>query len=136
MSELPRPPQVADIRERLTRHRCCAVLAPAMSGKTTLARQIRQWFEQKRGRVANVAFSDRETTLEQVASGIAEAIGGVPHSAWKSPLHLLADVLAEAIDTANQPTLVLVDGLDVLPDEVLRQFAAEVRRFQIGRAHV
>ena len=115
------------------RNEWCAVMAPPLSGRTTLARQAVAEFSRR--------FPSWQFTLLDLepAATLAELWEQIQRKAnWKGvaaqPLSdgrvLLADELARAVAASPKPIGLIIDNLDVQTNQVLRQFADELRRLR------
>lgn len=141
-----RETRLSEIVERLELNQWCAVVAPPLSGKTTLARQLTERLKQAhpQWRVVCVRFKQARTLqhawtqlLQQ--AGVPDASVGEQPSNCRDPSGTrsrstrrtgVAESLAGLVADRSATCCLVLDELERLPDEVLRLLALELRRFR------
>jgi len=130
--EVIREREIGDIIKHLERRDWCAVIAPALSGKSTLARQLRVKLadEHPSWKIAHVEFK-HITTLREAWHVVKEGLEGViePHEDAGDPFDL-TETVADLVGRLRKHLCLLLDRLDGIPDEVLRSFLSECRRLR------
>lgn len=131
-AEVRRDQEIEKLAESFKRNEWCAVLAPPLSGKSTLARQVRQEFSLRfpNWRVELIDLKPVGTLSElwdQIQQQAKFSQSTIETSNNASHV-LFADKFARATAAASTPIGLIIDNVDSLPDQVLRLFAAELRR--------
>lgn len=133
-SEVRRVQEIATLAESFKRSEWCAILAPPLSGKSTLARQVQREFSTRfpNWRVESVELKPLGTLTDlwDHIQTQAKLHHDTNRTKSKSNHVLLAEELANAAKASPKPIALIIDNLDSLPDQVLRLFAAELRRLK------
>lgn len=125
--------ELSTISSKLENGTWCAVMAPRFSGKSTLAKQLADTLKvgHPSWRTVHVHF-ERCGTLAQAWKHMNEAVwGGSAHAETTRHPASNLDVFVEAASRIDEKALcLLLDGLDRLPDEVLRLMGNDLRRLK------
>jgi signal transduction histidine kinase len=111
----------------------CAVLAPPLSGRSTLGRQAYEYFTRKFPDTRPIMISlCAASTLQdlwfQIRSEFQPQAAEQLQHTDEGPINL-AEELFFTMKQAPKPVCLILDNLDDQPDEVLRLLAGELRRF-------
>jgi GAF domain-containing protein len=109
------------------------VIAPRFSGKTVFAKQLKEAIEEEEPswRVELVCFEQAKTVAEAWQQVEATLAADQPSQCWVDDGRPIADRLAALVEASPFTVqCLLLDGLDELPDEVLRLIATELRTFK------
>ena len=127
--------QIQTILKHLERGSWCGVIAPDHSGKTILANQLVAAIREKHPncQVTHVEFNS-SATLEGAWRQVEKSMS-IPRIGDSNSMVKMADLLVEMLlANTNTRHCFVLDNLDALPDEVLRLFAAELRRVRNNTA--
>ncbi len=135
MYTVQRKKEVSAITEYLEKNDWCAIVAPSLSGKTTLAGQLEVRLKEKHPawHVVRIAFEQAgtiEAAWQQIQSGFEQAstLLTVPEL---SDAKQIAEELSRLVASIEKGRLCLIlDNLDALPDEVVFLIAGQLRMFK------
>lgn len=120
---------VREILTHLSQGDWCAVFAPKNGGKSTLAGQLEFALKYERPDWTVIRITMRKTgTIEPVWLQIESRMIEEPNRGHPSGTNIAA-ALAKILSVSAQTYCLILDNLDVLPDEVLRLLGAELRKF-------
>lgn len=118
------------IIDLLSKDKWCAVVAPRFSGKTTFARQLCQSIasEHTSWKLVHIEFSS-VLTIEAAGEQIAESLITYGTSSRHCSNKLSISTMLEKLlrDSQDGTLCLILDGLDILPGQVLRLIAGEFR---------
>jgi hypothetical protein len=123
--------QIQEILDHLDQGNWCAVIAPKNCGKSALAGQLNLalQIENPDWKVTRVTLK-KAGTIEPVWSQVEAKMLGLdePDKSYRFQTRI-ADALFHLLSTDDRTHCLILDNLDVIPDEPLRVFAAELKKF-------
>ena len=135
MYTVQREKEVNAITEYLEKNDWCAIVAPSLSGKTTLAGQLETRLKETHPawHVVRIGFQQAgtiEAAWQQIQSGLQQASIPLTIPESSDPKQL-AEVFKQLVEPIEKGRLCLIlDNLDELPDEVVFLIAGQLRMFR------